>query len=64
MQRVGVHDNFFDLGGDSILGMQMAARANQAGIRLNITEILEQPTIAGLAKTCTLQEPAMETAKS
>jgi len=64
VQRVGVHDNFFELGGDSILGLQMAARANQAGIRLNITEIIEQPTIAGLARTCTLPEPAMETAKS
>jgi amino acid adenylation domain-containing protein len=48
VQRVGIHDDFFDLGGDSILGLQMAARANQAGLRLNVALITEQPTIAGL----------------
>lgn len=56
-RRVGIHDNFFDLGGDSILGLQMVARANQAGIRLNVTQIVEQPTIAGLAATSSLAEP-------
>ena len=32
---IGVHDSFFRLGGDSILGIQMIARANKAGFRLN-----------------------------
>jgi amino acid adenylation domain-containing protein len=49
IKQVGVHDNFFDLGGDSILGLQMVARTNQAGIRLNLTEIIERPTIAEIA---------------
>ncbi len=62
VKQVGTHDNFFELGGDSILGLQMAARANQAGIRLNITQISEQPTIAGLAATCTSADSALETA--
>jgi len=56
VKRVGIHDNFFELGGDSILGLQMAAHANKAGIRLNITQIIEQPTVAGLAATCTPAE--------
>ena len=60
-KRVGIHDNFFDLGGDSILGLQMAARANQVGIRMDVTHIVEQPTVAGLAATCTLAEPLPET---
>jgi len=64
VKQVGIHDNFFELGGDSILGLQMAAHANQAGIGLNITQIIDQPTIAGLAASCTLAESAMETAKS
>ncbi len=62
VKQVGTHDNFFELGGDSILGLQMAARANQAGIRLNITQIGDQPTIAGLAATCTSADSALETA--
>lgn len=57
IKQVGIHDDFFDLGGDSILGLQMVAHANRAGIRLNVTQIVEQPTIAGLAATSTLAEP-------
>src|SRR5205085_7228829 len=32
--EVGIHDNFFDLGGDSILSLQIISRANQAGLKL------------------------------
>jgi FkbH-like protein len=46
---VGVHDNFFDLGGDSIHTIQILARANQAGLRLSIRQHNECPTIAGQA---------------
>lgn len=59
IKRVGIHDNFFDLGGDSILGLQMVARATQAGIRITVTQIVEQPTVAGLAATCTITEPQL-----
>jgi len=59
IKRVGIHDNFFDLGGDSILGLQMVARATQAGIRINVTQVVEQPTVAGLAAHCTLTEPLL-----
>ena len=44
------HDNFFHLGGDSILGMQIAARANQAGIPLRPRDLFRHPTIAELAE--------------
>ncbi|ABX04744.1 MAG TPA: hypothetical protein DEF47_08680 [Herpetosiphon sp.] len=47
--QVGIHDNFFALGGDSITSIQVAARANQAGIRLTARQLFEQPTIAQLA---------------
>lgn len=60
IKRVGIHDNFFDLGGDSILGLQMIVRANQAGIRLNVTQIADQPTIADLAAHCASAEDEME----
>ncbi|ABX04732.1 MAG TPA: non-ribosomal peptide synthase [Herpetosiphon sp.] len=46
---VGIHDNFFQLGGDSILSIQVIARANRAGIRLTTRQLFEQPTIAQLA---------------
>ncbi|MCW5626605.1 MAG: amino acid adenylation domain-containing protein, partial [Burkholderiales bacterium] len=46
---VGVHDNFFDLGGDSILAMQLASRAARAGLSIAPAQVFEHQTIAGLA---------------
>jgi aryl carrier-like protein len=47
--RVGVHDNFLEIGVDSILGIQMVARARQAGLALLPTQLFRHPTIAELA---------------
>ncbi len=49
LPRVGVHANFFELGGDSILSIQVIARAAQAGLRLTPRQLFEHPTVAGLA---------------
>lgn len=49
MEKIGIHENFFELGGDSILSIQVIAQANKAGIRLTPKQLFEQPTIAGLA---------------
>ncbi len=48
-QGVGVHDNFFSLGGDSILGVQVLTRAAQAGLQLTPRQVFRHPTIAELA---------------
>jgi amino acid adenylation domain-containing protein/non-ribosomal peptide synthase protein (TIGR01720 family) len=48
-QQVSIHDNFFDLGGDSILAIQIIARANQAGMNLEPRQIFQYQTIAELA---------------
>lgn len=49
VKNPGIHDNFFSLGGDSILSMQVVSRAKQAGVRLNVVDLFRAPTIAGLA---------------
>jgi amino acid adenylation domain-containing protein len=49
IERVGRHDNFFDLGGHSILAVEATSRANRAGLRLNPVQLLQEQTIAGLA---------------
>lgn len=49
VEKIGIHDSFFELGGDSILSIQVIARANQAGLRLTPRQIFQEPTIAGLA---------------
>lgn len=48
-ERVSIEDNFFDLGGDSILSIQIVSRANQEGILLTPKQIFQHQTIAELA---------------
>ncbi|MEN3357664.1 MAG: hypothetical protein V7637_1646 [Mycobacteriales bacterium] len=48
--RVGTGDNFFSLGGDSILSIQVVARARQAGLHLTSKDIFLHQTIAALAR--------------
>ena len=49
VERVGLNDNFFDLGGDSILGTLILARAAQAGVKISPRELFEHQTIAALS---------------
>jgi len=46
---IGVHDNIFDLGGNSLLVFQIAARAAQSGYAIPPRLVFEHPTIAELA---------------
>ncbi|HTN91087.1 MAG TPA: amino acid adenylation domain-containing protein, partial [Sorangium sp.] len=46
---VGVHDDFFAMGGDSIMSLQIIARANREGLHLSPKQIFEHRTIAALA---------------
>jgi len=43
--KVGLDDNFFDLGGHSLLIMQIVARGAQKGIRLDARDFFTRPTI-------------------
>ncbi|WP_233237146.1 non-ribosomal peptide synthetase [Bordetella sp. LUAb4] len=47
---LGVADDFFEQGGDSILSLQMVARARHAGLKLTPRQLFEHPTVAGLAR--------------
>jgi amino acid adenylation domain-containing protein/non-ribosomal peptide synthase protein (TIGR01720 family) len=49
LKQIGVNDNFFALGGDSILSIQVIARARQAGLHLSPKHFFQNPTIAALA---------------
>ncbi|MEO8334159.1 MAG: amino acid adenylation domain-containing protein [bacterium] len=50
LERVGVEDNLFELGGDSLLSVQIVSQARQAGLGLTLTQVLRHPTIGALAK--------------
>ena len=47
--RVGIHDNFFELGIDSIAGIRLISRAREAGLTLEAADLFRHPTIAELA---------------
>jgi len=50
VERVGVDDNFFDLGGQSFLVMQVHARLTQALAReLPVVALFQYPTVRALA---------------
>jgi non-ribosomal peptide synthase protein (TIGR01720 family) len=49
LQEVGIHDNFFDLGGDSIINIQVTTQATQKGLFFTPKMLFENPTIASLA---------------
>lgn len=49
-QLIGRHDSFFSLGGDSILAIQVVARAAAAGYKLQARHLFTHPTIAELAR--------------
>jgi aryl carrier-like protein len=49
VERVGVHDNFFALGGDSIRTLQVIARANRQGVKLTPKQLFEHQTVAAAA---------------
>ncbi|GAA2442210.1 non-ribosomal peptide synthase/polyketide synthase [Streptomyces glaucus] len=49
VDRVGADDNFFALGGDSILSIQIVSRARQAGLALTTKDVFRHQTVAELA---------------
>jgi amino acid adenylation domain-containing protein len=52
IEQVGIHDDFFELGGDSLLAIQLIAQVGKTlGIELSPHSLLNSPTIATLAKS-------------
>ncbi|MGA5063903.1 amino acid adenylation domain-containing protein [Streptomyces exfoliatus] len=51
LPAVGVHDSFFELGGDSIVAIQLVNRAREAGLEITPREVFRNRTVAALART-------------
>ncbi len=61
LQRLSVHDNFFEQGGHSLLAMRVLSRVRAAfGIDLPMARLFEHPTIAGLAQCIDAEEVIVE----
>jgi hypothetical protein len=49
LAEVGLHDGFFDLGGDSLLCLQLVARAATRGLKISPRDVYDHQTIALLS---------------
>ncbi|NJN10931.1 MAG: SDR family oxidoreductase [Richelia sp. RM1_1_1] len=49
IDKIGIYDNFFELGGNSINAIQIAAKANQIGLKLTAQQFFNHQTIEELA---------------
>ncbi len=58
LERVGIDDSFFELGGDSILSMQVVARARAAGLVCRPRDIFVEQTVARLARVAGVADSA------
>ena len=59
LPRVGRHDNFFEIGGDSILSLQIVTKVRRAGWKITPRQLFERQTVAALAPvTLPLEETA------
>lgn len=56
-EEIGIDDNFFDLGGDSIKAIQISASANQVGITIKPGQLFDYQTISELASVVKKQIP-------
>ncbi|MQY27757.1 amino acid adenylation domain-containing protein [Nocardia aurantia] len=57
-ESISVTDNFYDLGGDSILLLRVRARAEARGLSFAASDLAESPTIAELAERVRVAETA------
>ncbi|MCU7524702.1 MAG: amino acid adenylation domain-containing protein, partial [Ignavibacteria bacterium] len=49
LEEVGLNDNFFEIGGDSILAIQVVAKARERGLKIQPSHLFKHQTIAQMA---------------
>ncbi|WP_420226763.1 amino acid adenylation domain-containing protein [Pigmentiphaga litoralis] len=64
IERVGRNDNFFEMGGDSILALQIIARARKQGLKILPKQLLELQTIARIGAVMTRSEADLQPSPS
>ena len=49
LEKIGIHDDFFSMGGDSIISIQLVSKARNSDIYFTPKDLFQNPTIAQLA---------------
>ncbi len=57
-KKVGVQDNFFSIGGDSILSIQLISKMRLAGLNVHIKDIFAAPTVRQIIELCSVVKSA------
>jgi acyl transferase domain-containing protein/acyl carrier protein len=58
IEQLGIHDNFFDLGGNSLIGLKVIARLKQElQIDIPVVALFEGPTVSALARMIGQRSP-------
>lgn len=60
-ERVGRHDNFFALGGDSLMSVEVVAQAAAEGLDISPRHVFQHPTVAELAQVARPLDPKAPT---
>nr|WOZ30810.1 McfA [Coleophoma empetri] len=53
LEQVGAHDNFFQIGGDSVVAMRVVAASHSENLNLRVTDIFQHPCLSDLARILT-----------
>jgi len=64
--KIGIHDNFFRMGGDSLSAIRIASQLNEQGFSVTTVDIFENPTIKSLSQvesSCKPESKNLDTAK-
>ena len=56
IKKIGIHDNFLRIGGDSIISLLLVAKARHRGIYFNVKDVFNYPTIEGLCSIAQTQQ--------
>ncbi|MCL8467779.1 non-ribosomal plipastatin synthetase PpsC, partial [Bacillus subtilis] len=60
IQRIGIEDSFFELGGDSIKALQVSARLGRYGLSLQVSDLFRHPKIKDLSPLIRKSERIIE----
>jgi amino acid adenylation domain-containing protein len=64
VRPIGIHDNFFDLGGHSLAGASLISRLNRIfGLDLAVRVLFEAPTVAQLTSSIEVQQRTLSKPK-
>jgi non-ribosomal peptide synthase protein (TIGR01720 family) len=60
IEKIGVNDNFFRIGGDSIVSIQLIAKARRRNIYFSVKDVFNYPTIRLLASVVKIEDERNE----